>query len=68
MSGKFYALYEDHRHVLVFDSKEERDTYVREEKIVHPDCIRASWEKAKQLIGDKKPVYDKGFGCMVVVV
>lgn len=67
MNRKFYALYEEHLHVLVFDSKEERDEYVKHEKMVHPDCIKASLGKVKAIIGDKKPVYDDGFGCMVVL-
>ena len=63
----FYALYTESNDVLVFGSAVERDVYVAEEKVVHPDCCRASAKRVKHLIDGKEPVFDKGFGCMAVL-
>ncbi|MBR4589527.1 MAG: hypothetical protein IKO36_02585 [Bacteroidaceae bacterium] len=68
MKNKYYATYVSSKFVLVFDNKKERDNYVKMEKIVHPECITVSYDKVKNLIEGKIPVYDKGFGCDVILV
>lgn len=67
MSKQFYALYKESNDVLVFGTSKERDEYVSEEKIVHPDCIRVSKIRIKRLIEGKTPTYDSGFGCMAIL-
>lgn len=67
MENKFFAIYKDHNDVLVFDTKDERDTYVEEEKVVHPDCACTTYEKIKDIVCGRSPVYDSGFGCMTIL-
>lgn len=38
MKKQFYALYEGTNDVLVFDTSKERNEYVQEERLVHPEC------------------------------
>lgn len=64
---KYYALYTESDDVLVFDTAADRDEYVAEERIVHPDCVRASAEKVNHLIEGRTPVYDQGFGAMAIL-
>ena len=64
---KFYAFYKESNDVLVFDTESERDAFVCEEQIVHPDCVAVSGDKIEHLIKGKKPVYDSGFGCMAIL-
>ena len=45
MENKFYAWYENTNIVLVFGTIEERDEYVKEERIVHPECV---WQPMKK--------------------
>ena len=67
MKKQFYALYEGTNDVLVFDTANERDEYVREERLVHPECKIISEKKISCMIKGKSPVYDSGFGCMVIL-
>ncbi len=67
MGRKFYALYHGTNTVLVFDTSNERDEYVKEEKMVHPECKRIAEEKIVHLIKGKTPTYDSGFGCMAII-
>ena len=64
---KFYTIYKESNDVLVFDTESERDAFVCEEQIVHPDCVAVSGDKIEHLIKGKKPVYDPGFGCMAIL-
>lgn len=64
---KYYALYKESDDVMVFDSAAERDDFVANERVVHPDCVRASLAKVKHLIDGKEPVFDEGFGCMAIL-
>ena len=66
MSRKFYAQYEGTNTILVFESSKNRDEYVREEKMVHPECKRISFSKIGKLIEGRTPIYDSSFGCMVI--
>ena len=63
----YYALYKDTKHVLVFSDKAERDDFVRDETLFHPDCVRASYAKVKELVKDKRPIFDDSFGCLAVL-
>lgn len=67
MEGKFYALYDGTDVVLVFGTSKERDEYVKEEKIVHPECRSVSDKEIQNVIKGKIPVYDNGFGCMIIL-
>ena len=67
MKKQFYALYEGTNDVLVFDTSKERNEYVQEERLVHPECKGVSKKKISHLIKDKTPVYDSGFGCMAIL-
>lgn len=67
MKTKFYALYKGTNDVLVFDTKKERDFYVSEERIVHPDCVCVTYGKIKKLIEGRSPVFDCGFGCFAIL-
>lgn len=67
MKKNFYALYDGTNSVLVFDTSKERDEYVMEERMVHPECKRVSKKKILNLIKGKTPVYDDGFGCMAII-
>ena len=64
---KYYALYTESNDVLVFDSAAERDEFVADERVVHPECVRASAERVKHLIEGKEPIYAEGFGCMAIL-
>ena len=57
---KYYALYTESNDVLVFDSAAERDEFVADERVVHPDRV-------KHLIEGKEPEYAEGFGCMAIL-
>ena len=67
MENRSYAMYTDHNIILVFDEKAERDEYVKDEWVVHPECIAVSYDEVKDLIAGKTPVYDKGFGCDAIL-
>lgn len=67
MKKNFYALYKNSNDVLVFNTKNERDVYVREEKVIHPDCVCATYDKVKSIIDGRTPVFDSGFGCMAIL-
>ena len=67
MKKQFYALYEGTNDVLVFDTSKERNEYVQEERLVHPECKSVSKKKIINLIKDRTPVYDSGFGCMAIL-
>ncbi|MBR4590058.1 MAG: hypothetical protein IKO36_05265 [Bacteroidaceae bacterium] len=64
---KYYALYTESDDVMVFDTAAERDEFVADERVVHPDCVRASAERVKHLIEGKEPEYAEGFGCMAIL-
>ena len=64
---KYYAIYKESEDVMVFDTVSERDEFVREERIVHPDCVAVSGDKIEHLIKGKQPVYDSGFGCLAIL-
>ena len=66
MENKFYAWYENTNIVLVFGTIEERDEYVKEERIVHPECVSATYEEVRNLIEGRTPKYDDGLGCMAI--
>ena len=61
---KYYALYQESNDVLVFDTEEERDEFVYQEWVVHPDCIGVQYKRIADLIKGKEPTFDEGFGCM----
>lgn len=67
MENKFYAIYNNTNDVLIFDLEEERNTYVEEEVIVHPDCACATYDDVKNIINGRTPVFDDGFGCMAIL-
>lgn len=68
MKKKYFAIYKTTNVILVFDNMNDRDNYVFFEQIVHPDCIRASYRKIKHLVRGKSAVFDKRFGCMIILV
>lgn len=63
----YYAMYQGKNDVLIFSSKAERDAFVRNEVIVHPEIRKVSHSMVKDLIKGKQPTYDKGFGCLAVL-
>ena len=67
MAKLYYALYKDSEHVLVFPDKNERDSFVRDESIIHPDCVRASKGRVKDLVRDRTPIYEDSFGCLAIL-
>lgn len=67
MSEKYYAVYSGTNVVLVFDTLQERDEYVNDEQVVHPECIQCSFENIKHIINGKNPSYSSDFGCMVII-
>ena len=54
------------KEVLVFPTRKERDDYVEHDQWNGFPSKRISKRRAKKLMGDRKPVWDDGFGCMVV--
>ena len=68
MKKNYYALYNGKKIILVFDTSKERDEYVKEEKMVHPECNRVAKSKINRLIKGKTPVYNDGFGCMAIIL
>lgn len=66
MDMKFYAMYSSNI-ILVFDSEEERDTYVYHEQVVHPEIKAVDYGEIKEFIRGRKPRYDSGFGCMAIL-
>ena len=67
MENRFYAMYLNTKVILVFMNEWERDDYVLMEQLVHPECIAVEYDDVKDLIAGKTPVYDKGFGCDVIL-
>ena len=65
--NNYYARYRGTNNVLVFGTSAERDEYVREEKIVHPECEKVSERNVRPLLRGRKPVFSKSFGCMAVL-
>lgn len=66
MDKKYYATYFGTKTVCVFGAAKERDDFVSEEKVIHPECSKVSARKIECLIKGRKPVYDESFGCMIV--
>lgn len=66
MENKFYAMYTSHNIILVFDNQIERDEYVKDEYVVHPDIKAVDYQVIEKMIIGKEPKYDDGFGCMVI--
>ena len=64
---RYYALYRGERVTLVFDDCQERDDYVMEEQMVHPECVKAEYPEVAHMIQGKEARYDKGFGCMAIL-
>ena len=64
---KYYATYQGSDVILVFDSEKERDDYVWFDSSLYPECIKVSEKKIRNRIEGKEPIYDPGFGCMVIV-
>ena len=64
---KYYAIYKESEDVMVFDTVDERDEFVREERIVHPDCTAVAASKIEHLIKEKNPVFDDSFGCYAIL-
>ena len=64
---KYFAVYRGTDVVLVFDDRQERDNYVEEEQVVHPECVKALFAEVENMIKGKEAEYDKGFGCMAFV-
>lgn len=67
MENKYFAIYKDTNDVLVFDTAEERDEFCSYEQVVHPDCVAIEYDRVKDLIAGKEPVFDHGFGCMAIL-
>jgi len=65
--GKYYAMYRGENVVLVFDNVQERDDFVLEEQLVHPECVKALYAEVADMIRGKEARYDKGFGCMAIL-
>ena len=61
----YLAHYQETSVVLAFDTEDERNDYVSGEEIVHPECVRATFDEVAELIKGKTPIFDEGFGCMV---
>ena len=64
---KYFAIYRESEDVMVFDTADERDEFVCEEQIVHPDCTAVAASKIEHLIKGKDPVFDSGFGCYAIL-
>ena len=66
LENKFFAIYADHDLILIFDTQEERDTFVYWEWAVYPDITAVGYAEIQKQIQGRTPEYDKTFDLPVI--